>query len=51
LHPDLAALPIIGHGNNRIPTIHIVDLAKSIKHLINNNVKQQYLFAVDNAKV
>ena len=23
LHPDLASLPIVGKGNNRIPTIHI----------------------------
>lgn len=51
LHPDLAALPIIGSGNNRIPTIHIVDLARSIKFLIQNNIKQQYFFAVDDAKV
>ena len=35
LHPDLASLPIIGHGKNRIPTIHITDLARSIKYLAN----------------
>lgn len=34
LHPELAALPIIGEGKNRIPTIHVVDLARSIKLLI-----------------
>jgi len=27
LHPDLASLPIVGSGKNRIPTIHINDLA------------------------
>lgn len=40
LHPDLASLPIIGNGNNRIPTIHVVDLARSIKYLIQNKVNQ-----------
>ena len=34
LHPDLASLPIVGKGNNRIPTIHVQDLAKSIKYVI-----------------
>ena len=39
LHPELAALPIIGNGNNRIPTIHVVDLARSVKFLLGNSVK------------
>lgn len=34
LHPDLASLPIVGSGKNRIPTIHIADLTRCIKHLI-----------------
>jgi len=36
LHPDLASLPIVGAGNNRIPTIHINDLTQCIKHLYLN---------------
>ena len=34
LHPDLAALPIVGAGTNRLPTIHVRDLASCIKVLI-----------------
>jgi nucleoside-diphosphate-sugar epimerase len=33
LHPELASLPIVGKGTNRIPTIHINDLTSCIKHL------------------
>jgi adenylate kinase len=47
LNPELASLPIVGGGSNRIPTIHIVDLARSIKHLLTNQISQQYFFAVD----
>lgn len=55
LHPDLASLPIVGEpGNNRIPTIHITDLSRCIKHLLLTfppvplHLKpQQYFVAVD----
>lgn len=30
LHPDLAALPLIGQGSNIIPTIHVTDLSNAI---------------------
>ena len=57
LHPDLASLPIVGTGKNRIPTIHINDLVSCIKHLYLNipyqpiQMKpQQYFIAVDSAK-
>lgn len=36
LHPDLASLPIVGSGKNRIPTIHINDLVQCIKYLYLN---------------
>ena len=26
-HPELAALPVVGEGNNSLPTIHVSDLA------------------------
>lgn len=47
LHPDLASLPIIGHGRNRIPTIHALDLARCLKQVIVSKYKQQYFIAVD----
>jgi hypothetical protein len=56
LHPDLASLPIVGSGKNRIPTIHVVDLARCVKHLLTlppvplHLKPQQYFFAVDQAK-
>jgi len=33
LHPDLAALPVIGSGNNYLPTIHIEDLSRFVRYL------------------
>ena len=53
LHADLASLPIIGSGKNRLPTIHVSDLARSIKLVIQAKpgvIKQQYLVAVDQAQ-
>ena len=49
LHPDLASLPVIGDGDNYIPTIHVVDLARFVSYLANDGskVQKQYLVAVD----
>ena len=33
LHPDLASLPVIDSGDNYLPTIHVKDLARFVKHL------------------
>lgn len=33
-HPDLAALPVIGSGKNYLPTIHVTDLARCIRLLV-----------------
>lgn len=33
LHPDLAALPVIGEGSNYLPTIHVTDLARCVRSL------------------
>jgi len=33
-----------------IPTIHIVDLARVVKKIIDHNVKKDYIFAVDKTK-
>lgn len=45
-----AQLPIIGDGKNLIPTIHIVDLARVVKKIIDHNIKKDYIFAVDKTK-
>ena len=53
LHPDLASLPVIGNGDNNLPTIHVEDLARSIHYLSDDagkSVEKQYLLAVDQCK-
>ena len=50
LHPDLAALPVIGNGKNFLPTIHVKDLARFVVFLTDETAKKiqkQYLIAVD----
>ena len=48
LHPELAALPVVGEGNNIIPTIHVNDLTRCIDYLLTDGpVDQPYLIAVD----
>lgn len=50
LHPDLASLPVIGEGNNVLPTIHVTDLARFVHFLasdVQGKVKKQYLLAID----
>ena len=48
LHPKLAALPVIGKGDNYLPTIHVTDLSNSIDLIINHGHDfSPYLLAVD----
>ena len=54
LHPDLAALPVIGGGENNLPTIHVTDLARCIRSLVEEEPgkkfvppQKQYFIAVD----
>jgi nucleoside-diphosphate-sugar epimerase len=39
LHPELAALPVIGDGKNHLPTIHVQDLARFIVALTDVTAK------------
>lgn len=36
LHPDLAALPVVGTGNNNLPTIHVEDLSRCVVQTLDN---------------
>jgi nucleoside-diphosphate-sugar epimerase len=45
-----SALPLLGEGNNRLPTIHVQDAAKLIKKIIYDKPKQPYILAVDEGK-
>lgn len=50
LHPDLASLPVIGAGDNSLPTVHVKDLARWVKYLCGEksaSLKKQYFIAVD----
>lgn len=51
-HPELAALPVIGSGQNSLPTIHVSDLAKCVCSLADKKDpgNKQYLVAVDQCK-
>ena len=43
-------IPLIGLGNNSIPTIHILDLVNLIKKLIEERPIAKYILAVDKTK-
>lgn len=51
-HPELAALPVIGDGQNALPTIHVSDLAKCVRTLTEAKepISKQYFVAVDQCK-
>jgi nucleoside-diphosphate-sugar epimerase len=51
-HPELAALPVIGAGQNSLPTIHVSDLAKCVRSLAEAKepIAKQYFVAVDQCK-
>lgn len=43
-------LPMIGKGDNLIPTIHVVDLARLVKRVVSNRPENYYIFAVDRTR-
>lgn len=43
-------LPLFGEGQNKIPTIHIKDLVRLIKKIIEKPPVERYIFAVDRTK-
>ena len=47
---DLEYMPILGEGDNHIPTIHILDLIHTIKRVINLKPEINYIFACDKTK-
>jgi len=51
-HPELAALPVVGDGQNCLPTIHVSDLAKCVRGLAEAKEPhtKQYFVAVDSCK-
>ena len=47
---SLEYMPILGDGDNHIPTIHILDLIHTIKRIINLKPDINYIFACDKTK-
>ena len=53
LHPQLAALPIVGKGDNHMPTIHVKDLARLLDVIFlaaighSDILFEPYMIAVD----
>jgi len=43
-------LQVIGNGRNRVPTIHIIDLARIVRRVVVEGSTLQYIFAIDKTK-
>jgi adenylate kinase len=41
-------LPYVGDGENRVPAIHVTDLARIVKAIYEKKPAKKYIFAVDN---
>ena len=45
------ALPMIGEGENLVPTIHVIDLARLVRRVVIENPKvYPYIFAIDKTR-
>ena len=48
---DPVQLPIIGEGENLVPTIHVIDLARLVRRVVIENPKvYPYIFAIDKTR-
>lgn len=43
-------LPILGKGDNLIPTIHTIDLARLVNRIVSDKPNHPYIFAIDRTK-
>ena len=44
-------MPIIGEGDNLVPTIHIIDLARLVRRVVIENPRvYPYIFAIDKTR-
>ena len=43
-------LPYIGKGDNLVPTIHVIDLARLVKKVVDKKPESYYIFALDKTK-
>lgn len=47
---DPPRLPIVGQGNNLVPTVHVTDLARMVKKIYETKPDRQYIFGIDTTK-
>jgi len=47
---DPLRLPVVGDGNNLVPTIHVTDLARMVIKIYKTKPERQYIFGIDNTK-
>jgi adenylate kinase len=47
---DPPKLPYIDKGDNLVPTIHVVDLSRLVRRIINKMPDMHYIFAIDRTK-
>jgi adenylate kinase len=40
-------LPYVGEGKNYVPTIHVEDLSRFVRHVVDTRPAQHYLFGID----
>lgn len=45
-----SSLPVIGNGENLVPTIHVLDLATLVCRVVNKLPKVNYILAIDKTK-
>jgi len=43
-------LPVVGQGNNLVPTVHVTDLARMVKKIYETKPERQYIFGIDTTK-
>jgi adenylate kinase len=47
---DPARLPVVGQGNNLVPTVHVTDLARMVKKVFESKPERSYIFGIDTTK-
>lgn len=45
-----AALPFTDKGDNLVPTIHVIDLARLVRKVVEKKPDSYYIFAIDKSK-
>lgn len=44
---DPLRLPVVGQGNNLVPTVHVTDLARMVKKVFESKPERSYIFGID----